>query len=171
MIRLLQNLNAIKYEKLIWILAITETIHNIEEAIWLPNLFQSINVLYSFISAFEFRFATLLVTLLILWIIWYFVKYKKKLSKYLMCGTLFIILFNVFMPHIVASVLLKKYIPGVISGIILNIPVTSYLLWRGFNESIFEKKILVIGSIALAVIVMPIMLVSFLLEEFIARLF
>jgi hypothetical protein len=168
---LLQNLNEIKYEKLIWILAISETIHNIEEAIWLPDLFQSKNILHSLVSPFEFRFATIIITLLIYWIIYYFVQYKNNLSRYLMCGTLFMILFNVFMPHIIASVLLLKYVSGIISGIILNIPVTFYLLRRGFKEGIFEIKSLIIGSIAFGAIAIPFLFGSFFIEEFIAKLF
>lgn len=161
---LLRTLNSIKYDKLIWVLAITETIHNIEEAIWLPDMFQSVNGL-RFVSPFEFRLATLLVTLLIWWITWYFVKYKNKLSINLMGGTLFIILFNVFMPHIIGSIILQKFAPGVISGILLNIPVTTYLLWRGFKEGIFNIKSLVVGSIAFAAMALPVMLGSFFFEE------
>lgn len=166
---LLLTLDSIDYNKLIWIPAITETIHNLEEAIWLPELFQPVDGLGSFASPFEFRLATLLVTLLIWWITWYFVKHRNNISKYLMGGTLTIILFNVFLPHLLASVILQKYVPGVISGVLLNLPVTVYLLWRGYKQGVFHIRSLVTGAVVLAVIALPIMLGSLFLEEILAN--
>jgi hypothetical protein len=168
---LFQTLNRIKYGKLLWVAAATETIHNIEEAIWLPQQFHFINTVNALVTPFEFRIATLLMTLLIYWIVFYFNKYRNKLSVYLTGGTLFIILVNVFVPHIIASLILFKYVPGVGSGILLNIPVTLYLLRRGFKENIFEMKTLIVGSLAFAALAVPIMLSAFFINEIFAGLF
>jgi hypothetical protein len=53
----------------------------------------------------------------------------------------------------------------------LNIPVTLYLLRRGFKENIFEMKTLIVGSLAFAALAVPIMLSAFFINEIFAGLF
>jgi len=165
-----QKLDKIQYKSLIWILAISETIHNIEEAIWLPDLFQSINYLHIPVTPFQFRIAVIVITLFIYWVIYYFVKHENKLAKYLMCGALFLILFNVFMPHLISTIIMHDYVPGVISGIVLNLPVTLYLLLRGFKEKIFRTRTFVIGSVVFTIITVLLMMGSFVLGGFIEKM-
>lgn len=72
-----------------------------------------------------------------------------------------IILFNVFIPHIIATVALSQYAPGVISGILFKIPVTLYLLRREMRKECFTPRALVLGTIVFAVIAGTLLPVSF----------
>jgi hypothetical protein len=166
-----QKISKIKYRNIVWILAITETIHNMEEAILLPNLFQSGDFSKWPVSPFEFRFAVILITLLIYGMIYYFVKHENKLAEYLMGGTLFTILFNVFIPHLIGSVLLLKYLPGTASGVLLNIPVTLYLLRRGVREGFFTIKSIAVWGGIFTIITVPFLFGLFKFGNFISNAF
>jgi hypothetical protein len=166
----LKSLNRIHYKRVIWILAITETLHNIEEAIWLPSWSQTAGTWHPSVTAFEFRFAVTAITILFFIIIYYFSKYDTKLAKYLMGGALVMILINVFMPHLLATIFLSHYAPGIISGILFNVPATLYLLRRGMREGYFSTRILVLGAIGFTVVVAPLLPSLFSIGRYLATI-
>ena len=143
-----ERLNQIGYTKVVWLLAVSETIHNLEEAIWLPAFSQTAAVSWQRpTGAFEFRFADTLLTLMIYGVIYYFSRSGSRLSRYLMGGALVGILFNVFVPHLAGTVTLARYAPGTVSGVLLNIPVILYLIRRGMKEGFYDVRTLVFGGI------------------------
>ena len=157
---IIERLNQIAYKKIIWILAITETLHNLEEAVWLPKWSQTAGI-WQPVGTFEFRFAVIVVTLVFYGIIYYFSVSKSKLSGYMLGGALVMVLVNVLIPHIIAVIFIRRYVPGVITGIILNVPATLYLLQRGIKEGIYDFKILIKYGIAFSLIVLPLLQISF----------
>ena len=157
MIKLMNSVNRIDYKKLFPALGVTETIHNAEEAVWLPAWSQTAGVWHPPVGSFEFRFAVITVTLVVYGLIYYFVRCDNKFAKYIMSGALVVILFNVFVPHLTATVVLSQYAPGVISGVLLNIPVSIYLLRRGVTEGFFDAKTIVIGAIGFAAVMGPLL--------------
>jgi hypothetical protein len=163
---IIEKLNAIHYKKIIWLLAVSETLHNIEEAIWLPGTSTTIVKWHYSVGTFEFRIAVLLLTVLIYGIILYFSKSESKTASFLMGGSLVIILFNVFIPHLVGSIINFSYAPGVISGIFFNIPTTYYLLWRGIKENYYNSKSLVLGGI----VFLPISILLIQISLFVGRI-
>jgi ABC-type uncharacterized transport system permease subunit len=46
-------------------------------------------------------------------------------------------LINVFFPHLVATIVLKKYCPGLLTGILFLIPTTVYILLFGYSKDYF----------------------------------
>lgn len=160
-------LNRVSYKKIAWIPAVTETIHNIEEAVFLPAWSAGAGLWSGHLTAFQFRSAVAAVTLLIYVIIYYYMRNGNNFSTHLYCGTLVVILVNVFVPHLAVSVLISSCSPGVLSGIILNVPVTLYLLRRGLRENLFTYRVLVRGTAVTAVIMMLIILLSFIAGGFI----
>ena len=164
---ILFNLNRISYRKIIWIIAVTETIHNLEEALWLPDWSKTAGAWHSPVGEFEFRFAVALVTLIFYLAIYYFTKNDNKFSKYLISGVLIVILLNVFVPHLAATFILGKYAPGVAAGVILNIPAASYLLRRGLKEGFFEYKNLIPGGAGFAAVMLLLLPVFFVMGRFI----
>ncbi len=158
----LEYINRISYVKVIWILAISETLHNLEEAIWLPDWSKTAGIWHPKVGATEFRIAVILITLMFYGVIYYFAKYKSSnRSKFLMSGALVMILFNVLMPHLLASVLTLNYAPGVASGVLLNAPVTLYLLNRGVKEGLYKVKNLVLAGICFALAAFPLLKLLF----------
>jgi hypothetical protein len=161
MLKVLESLNRVHFRHIVWVLAISETLHNIEEAIWLPAWSHTAGMWHPSVTAFEFRFAVIATTLLFYGVIWYFSRYGTNASIYLLGGALVIILFNVFIPHLIATIALSQYAPGAISGILFNIPVTLYLLRRGMREGFFTPRELVLGTIVFTVVAGTLLPVSF----------
>lgn len=160
----------IQYRRIIWLLALTETLHNIEEALWLPSWTLSHNRQAMQTTPFEFRIAVAAVTLLVYWIIYYYARHGTMPSKCLLGGTIVIVLVNVFIPHIAASLATSSYVPGTLSGIVLNLPASLYLIRRGLNEKVFTLKILICGTLISFVIMISLMLASFFSAGLIERL-
>lgn len=164
---LIQNLGRVKYTNIVWLLAVTETIHNIEEFVWLPAWSKSAGVWHPPVGAFEFRFAVVAVTLAFYAVIFYYAKSDAAPARYLMAGTLCVVLFNVFVPHLAATLVSGRYTPGTASGLALNVPVIAYLLWRGRKEGVYPTRTIVLGTLIVAALILPLMAGSFALGRLI----
>jgi len=154
---LIKRLDTIEFRKLIWLLAITETIHNLEEAVWLPAWSATAGVWHPPVGVFEFRFAVTIVTMICYGVIYLYYRSGNKLMTYILAGTLALILINIIIPHMAATLSLRQYVPGVISGLLLNAPVTLYLLRRGFREGIFSTRMLLFGTLGFAIVMVPLL--------------
>ncbi len=149
------------FRKAVWLLAVSETIHNLEEAIRLPLWSATAGVWHPPVEPFQFRFAVAVVTLVFVAVIAWYSKKGATYGKYLMGGSLIVILFNVFIPHLGASLFLMSYTPGVLSALLLNLPLSVWLLRRGLREREFSPRSLVAGTIMMAMILLPVMAASF----------
>lgn len=161
----MKHWNKIEYRNIIWLLAVTETLHNLEEAIWFPAWLKAAGTRIPAVGAIEFRFSVVFVTILIYGVIYYFSKTNHIFSNYLMGGTLGAILLNVFFPHVIGSIVTFNYVPGGLTGLLLNLPVILYLMKRGIKEHFFTKKILLIGSVACVIVIYPMLMLSFALAR------
>ncbi len=157
----LQRLRETPYRKIAWIVALSETLHNIEEAIWLPEWSRSAGPWHPPVGPFEFRFAVAVVTLAVYGVILYFTRRETRPAQLLMGGTLVVILVNVFIPHLAATVMTGRYAPGVLTGVLFNVPVTFYLLRRGLKEGEYTPSSLALGAGVCALLALPLMLGSF----------
>ena len=108
------------------------TLHNIEEAIWLPEWSKSAGSFHRKVSADEFLFAVIIVTALgYLFAFQYFVfGQTSRISKYLFTGFVLMMVLNTFFPHLIATIAAKKYAPGLITGLLLNVPLGIYFLTK-----------------------------------------
>lgn len=107
------------------------TIHNIEEALWLPDWSINAGVFHIKVSNKGFRFAVIIITA-----IGYFLTYLflftvdgTGIIRLIYLGFVMMMVVNVVLPHISATVLLKKYAPGTLTGVIFNLPFGSYILY------------------------------------------
>ncbi len=164
-------LNQASYRSVVWVAAIAETLHNVEEAIWLPGWSRTSGVWHPPVGAFEFRFADAVVTLLFYAVIYFFWKRGTAASRCLLGGVLVVILFNVLVPHLAATIATARYAPGVVTGILLNVPVTVFLLRRGLSDGIFSPRMLAVGTAAVAALALPLLLASFGLGRAVAGAF
>ena len=112
-----------------WLLPLVVSLHNLEEAIWLPRYW--VRRGWQLWSASEFRvFATLVAGLA--WLITYFSlrHQERSIARRLFLGFCWVMLLNAVW-HIAASLYIHSYAPGVVTAIFLVLPATSYLLlWR-----------------------------------------
>jgi len=122
----------------LWLFPIVFTIHNIEEAFWLPAFSKSAGKYYKPVDTFEFVFALIVITLLATIITFvFYLSGKQSLACYLFFAFNFGMLINVFFPHLVATIALRRYCPGLLTGILLLAPTTAYLLVYGYQNEFF----------------------------------
>ena len=129
------------------------SLHNIEEALWLPGWSKHARKYHKEVSPNEFRFAVIIVTAIgYLLAFQYFVFGSAyTAAKYIYLGFILIMIVNVFFPHLIATIVLKKYAPGLITGLLLNAPLGIYILIKKIND-LNELIYVIIALVILAVV-------------------
>lgn len=139
---------------LFWLFPVVFAIHNLEEAVFLPSWSQSAGKFHKPVGAFEFIFALVVLTgLSFIITILFYVAGKQSLACYLFFAFNFGMLVNVFFPHLVATIALKKYCPGLFTGVVFLVPATSYLLLHGYENAFYSFPKFWFITIPFAVIV------------------
>ncbi len=112
------------------------SLHNIEEALWLPKWSKSAGKYHKEISVNQFRFAVIVITIIgYLFTFQYFLFSEKyMLSKLLYLSFVAMMVLNVIFPHLLATIVMKKYAPGLITGVLLNMPIGLYLIIENIND-------------------------------------
>lgn len=149
---------SISFLQLQWLFPIIVTLHNLEEARWLPAWSEKAGKWHAKVGKQEFRFAVLVLTILayvFTYLSW--VSGPESIWTYVNCGYMLAMLLNVFLPHLLATIALRQYCPGTGTGVVLNLPVISGLLYLAFYENwITPEKFIFISLITVAVIVLSI---------------
>lgn len=115
--------------------ALAITLHNLEEAWLLPTWSQSAGLWHPPIGTLEFCFAVTVLTVLAYAAVYLaVVNGKESVGAYLLEGYALAMLLNVFFPHVLATVVMRRYAPGTLTALLLNFPVTVLLLRQGFKE-------------------------------------
>ncbi len=134
------------------------TLHNLEEAIWLPKWSQNAKKFHESVKTNEFVFAVIIVTILgyLLTAVDFLIGYPGNFFNYIYLGFIGMMGINVVFPHLVVTIVLKKYAPGLITGLLLNLPFSLIIIhWHiknGINVfylfvSIFTVSVLVLFSL------------------------
>jgi len=137
------------FTTLTWLFAISITLHNLEEAIWLPKWSISAGRWHPPVEPTVFRFSVLILTLFAyVFSILASIGGKLSIGAYLISGYAFAMLLNVVFPHLLTTIALKKYAPGLTTALFLNFPVTLSLLYYAVNERYIDlKKFYIIGPV------------------------
>ncbi len=137
-----------------WLFPVVLTIHNLEEALWLPKFSKNAGRFHKPVGTFEFSFALVVLTMLAAVITaLFYMKGKRSIPGYLYFGFNFGMLVNVFVPHLAAAFVLKKYCPGLLTGVLLLAPTTSWLLKVGYQNGYFGMHRFFIISIPFAILI------------------
>ena len=124
-----------------WLFVLVVAAHNLEEAIWLPAWSRTVVRWHQAVGNIEFRFAVIVMTLVAIISAWLAtVQGRAGLGAYLVTGYALAMLLNVLFPHVVASLVLKRYMPGTATAVLLNLPVTIGLLLRAFRDGYVEPR-------------------------------
>ena len=123
------------YRNLLWLFPIVVTLHNAEEAIWLPSWSKRKILWRSPVTPGSYRFAVAVLTLLAFAVTALSATSgKQTVWTYLAFGYLVAVLTNVLIPHIELTVALRSYMPGVATAVALNLPVLSLLVVLALRE-------------------------------------
>lgn len=147
----------------LWIFfAIAITLHNLEEAVWLPRWSQNASRFHKKVGTDEFIFAVIVVTVIAYLGTFLFMVYPESwLLKDIYFGLLGMMMLNSVFPHLIATVFLRRYMPGVITGIFLMLPVDLILIIRGVQLNLITINEVVISTVLVGGIVIALLPVLF----------
>jgi len=139
----------VTFENIYFLFLAAVTLHNLEEAVLLPDGSPQAGRWHRPVEKIPFRFAVLVLTLLA-----YLCAYlalmggKQSVGIYLLGGYAFAMLVNVFFPHLLAAVWLQKYVPGLGTALALNLPACSALLILLYREEyVFFWPLIITGGL------------------------
>ncbi|HEX3543329.1 MAG TPA: HXXEE domain-containing protein [Candidatus Acidoferrum sp.] len=123
-----------RLERLLWMFPVAVTLHNLEEAVWLPAWSQHAGIWEQPVGAREFRVAAVLLAIFAYAVTYWSIRTGQEgVGTYVITGFLFAMLLNVIY-HVAATLSLREFAPGILTAVLINLPVMGYLLWRMFQE-------------------------------------
>jgi hypothetical protein len=123
------------FQGLLWLFPIVATLHNAEEALWLPAWSKRAGRWHAPVAPGVFRFAVILFTIMAFALTWLSARSgKQTVWTYLVFGYIVTMLANALIPHVAATILMRSYMPGVATGVALNLPVFSLLVFLALKE-------------------------------------
>ena len=131
------------------------TLHNIEEALWIPRWSRYTEKFGKQVSGDEFHFAVLVITILAYLATGLFIFFSENLIlKYFFFGFVGAMMFNIIFPHLILTIILKKYSPGLITGILLIMPFNSLIIISSLNNSIINLGEVIISTIVVGILLL-----------------
>ena len=125
----------VKFATLQWLFPVVLALHNLEEALWLPEWANRTGFWRTPVSPRAFRFALALLTALALAVTWQSARSGPQSSwTYLTFGYMTAVLANAIFPHVALSVSKRSYMPGTATAGALNLPVLSFLVASALSE-------------------------------------
>ncbi|MEZ4994195.1 MAG: HXXEE domain-containing protein [Saprospiraceae bacterium] len=117
---------------LITLLPIAFAFHNLEETLGMEKWSHTIPAyMHRPVTTIQFGVAVFLFTALGFVVVFARGLYPtERLYYYFIAGFSGMLLLNVLMPHLLATVYFRKYAPGVITGLLINAPLTMFILIR-----------------------------------------
>jgi len=110
-----------------WLLPLAVTLHNVEEAIWLPG-FRAHHG-WTSITPLQFRMAALVSAVFALAVTYAATKNdRNRIASFIFYTFCWIMLLNV-MWHVAASFYFRAYAPGSITAVVAVLPITLYLIF------------------------------------------
>jgi hypothetical protein len=123
------RLTEMSFQQLEWLFPLVITLHNAEEALWFPGWSKRAGRWHRPVAPGVFRFAVVILTALAFVVTGLSISTgRETVWTYLVFGSMAVTLANVLIPHILASVATRSYMPGLATGVALNLPVLSLLV-------------------------------------------
>jgi Protein of unknown function with HXXEE motif len=116
-------------QQALWSVPLCLSLHNLEEALGIGKLVPLLRQMLPWfrLSTRQFLWLLALVTLAV-WAIAVLAAPPERLA--ILVGVQAALLVNALVPHIVLSMRLRRYTPGGATAVLLNLPVSLYLLHR-----------------------------------------
>ena len=143
---------------LIWMVPSAITIHNVEEALWLPAWSKSAaRRWHPPVSVFAFRFAVVILTAVAITVaIFAQLGGHGTLGFYLLAAYAIGQSLNIFVPHLAAVIATRTYAPGLATGLFLVLPASGAFLMNALSSPNFDLRRLLVVS----VVFIPVMVLS-----------
>ena len=69
--------------------------------------------------------------------------------------------FNAIFPHLLATIVMKTYAPGLVTGLLLNIPINTIILYKLYKSNVVTKKEIVISTVVVGILLLAMIPVLF----------
>ncbi len=123
------------FRNLQWLFPVVVALHNAEEAIWFPGWSKRMDLCHARYSPVVFRFAAAVLTVLAFVITYLSARTGvRTVWTYLAFGYMAAMLANALIPHVAITLARRSYMPGVVTGTLLNLPVLSLLVVLALRE-------------------------------------
>lgn len=153
-------------ESMVILSLIALSIHNFEESLSMDKYSKNIRKSYKPITAGEFRFAVLIITAIFYVAVFLYLLFPLNfLIKYFYFGFLGAMILNLF-SHILPTIVLKKYSPGLITSIFLVVPTNLYLIIQGFKSGILGAFGLILACLFMSLLLLALIPLLFKLSKF-----
>ena len=130
-------------------------IHNIKEALWLPQWSKHAKKFHKEVRPFEFLFAALVITVIGLLATSAILLFPEiKFLKYLYFGFYGMMFFNAFFPHLIATIVLKKYAPGTVTALLLNVPINLIIIKKAVTLNKTGISEVLISTVIMGIIIL-----------------
>lgn len=118
-----------------WLFTGCALLHNLEEALYLPAWSRRGRRFLKPVTAPVFRFAISLLSLLFVALtLAATVAGPGSVAAYLMAGYVLAMVLNALLPHALATMTLRSYMPGTATGVLFNLPIGLLYLSRALGQ-------------------------------------
>ncbi len=131
------------------------TLHNIEEALWLPRWSRYAKRYHREVGEKEFRFAVIVITAVgyLITLQQLILGPENVISQDIFLGFVLVMACNAIFPHLMASIVLRKYAPGTLTGLLLNLPIGLYILVKNIESGSDLLAVAMVGVVMAIVFV------------------
>lgn len=137
------------------VFSILITIHNIEEAIWLPEWSKNAGSIIRPTEVHEFRFAVSVLTVLAYMIsIVVGLNGYNSLYGYIFWGYMGAMILNSVFPHLALTIVKRRYVPGLVTGFIINCPIFVIIALASIKEGIISAQMFLISTVVMSVVLL-----------------
>jgi hypothetical protein len=125
-----------------WLFTAGVVAHNLEEALHLPAWSARAGRWHAPVGKQEFRFAVFVLSALLVVIAASAARAQPgSVSAYLMAGYVLAMVLNVPMPHVLASVFMRQYMPGTATAVLLNLPFGLLYLLQALAQGHIKPRV------------------------------
>ena len=123
------KLSRISLQSWIQCLPFAFTLHNIEELFGMEKWSKTVpNYIHPPVTTDQFLIAITLFSILGFTVVFAPPIRQSNYYYHVIAGFSGMLLLNVFLPHLIATIIFKGYAPGVITGLVINLPLTATIL-------------------------------------------
>jgi len=137
-------LDKISFIQLLWGVPIFLAIHNLEEAPFMEEWYKGLPLpVHPIVSTKQFVAAVSLLTVAG-FAVTYFGIYSsnQSIGISIILGIQMVMLVNVFVPHLATAIRFRKYSPGIVTGLLLNLPFSIYLFQGAMQEGFMPWQLI-----------------------------
>jgi hypothetical protein len=144
--------NQVAFTELLWLLPAAITIHMIEEMIWLPKWSQTAGSWHVPVRPGQFAFASIVLIVISFAATAVAVQSDRGgVAIYLSLGLALTMLLNIYFPHIGSAISLKRYAPGIVTGLLINLPLMSFLIWQAVSGGYVDGILFLLAAVPMVI--------------------